>query len=681
MADVAPPDLTPEQPPLSTNTPQVATDAEDARLKLRKELAPLKMTKDEMGELWSAIGRARSRMKKLEDGWKTLLKEYLPSVKASGDAETLKVNVHFRNVHTKIGQLFYRTPEIACFPRGPMLDKVPDPITGQPVSEAEVAAIKQAVLNWFLGPDNINASRLMDECLFDVLAWSGIGCIKLGYRATMVPIQEPVMVPDPRFMAPQPNGPLGLAPIAQPPMVPQTGPDGKPVTQTKLVSIHEDWYARHFSPLKALFNDDLRSTRFDEEATWVGWDWVLPKELAKREFALSDDEAKLVVEDERVFKHTDVEAMSGKKSLVKGVELWRKASLFRGNEQPHPQAIDHIVVIDGLKDYPVVYRPSPDQTFDEQGRLTHDSMIGFPIHFITIRDLADSPFPPSDSAFTNSQAKEMNTHRRLSVKIRDASVPKVLYDAGHFEDAEIDSLKNGEPGIYVPVKPGALAAAGGSAGIASPVVQVTSTVDDWRTAEMLKTDMQETLGIAGPQAGTPAETVRSATELAQVATSFAGRMEKEQRRAVDCFIGLARKVDALIMRYATDTQYVSIAGSDGARDLKAWNNRMISGRYSYEILPDSSWRLDAAQYLRVVLSGYNLSARDPLFKRAPILRLIWQLLGVDPREAVFTDEEIAQMQHAQQPEHGGPANQHEQSRTGNRQNSPQAGNTPSRRLA
>jgi len=311
--------------------------------------------------------------------------------------------------------------------------------------------------------------------------------------------------------------------------------------------------------------------------------------------------------------------------------------------------------------------------------LTDDSLIGFPIEIVQIRDLADSPFTPADAAFTNAQAKELNTHRRQSVLLRDRAIGKQFADSSHIDDTDKDKLTNGEVGDIIYVKPGALAAAGGAKGILDNTTQPESTADDWRTEEIIKRDMEETLGIGGPQAGTPTETVRSATELAQMATAFGGRMEKEQSRFIGCFVKIARKVDTLLMRYATETQYVPVVGEDGTRELVAWNNKVISGRYSYDIVPDSSWRMDSAQHLRMSLSLYNLAKGDPLFNRGPVLRQIAQQLG--HKDAVLTPEQLQAMAaqgEAQPPHAQAKPDTHEEARTGNRQNAPQAGNKPSR---
>lgn len=223
-------------------------------------LVTLKMTPDECAEWWERIKRARERRSARETLWDILLKEYLPIISKSGEAETVKVQQHFRNVHSKIGQLFYRSPDLIMTPRdpSPLNNQIPNPMNAgrppdqqlPPLTMEDIVSVKQAVLQSKLGRDGIKANRLMDELLFDVLAWSGIGCSKLGYRCVFRKIEEPALGPDPNFN-PQanPNVPgatgattLGLnVPTPQAPTVPLTNADGTPQMQSIPVPVYEEW--------------------------------------------------------------------------------------------------------------------------------------------------------------------------------------------------------------------------------------------------------------------------------------------------------------------------------------------------------------------------------------------------------------------------------------------------------
>ncbi len=641
----------------------------------RTTLNPIQLTPEQIGEWWTRIEDAKKRREQQEKRWEILLKEYLPVVQASGSPEAVKVNAHFRNVHTKIGQLFVRQPDVQLTPKGPALSPVmiPDPMTGlpKPATPEEVIPIKQAVINYYFGKDKINGTRLMDECLFDILAWAGFCCVKVGYTRTTQIYNQPRMQPDPAFVAPpaMPGSLEGLAPTPQAPMVPVTDPlTGQPVTDPVPVPIHEEWYATRYSPKKALLDADLRSTRVDEHASWVGMEWFLPKRQVLREFGLTEDDLGAGATDDRVFEHEDAKPTS-KRDLVHGYELYYKASIF--TDTRHPQAIHQLTLIEGLRDTTAVSRPSPDQTFDQFGKLTDDSLVGFPLKFGYLRDLADSPYPPADSAFTNSGVKELNTFRRQGVKLRDAAIGKILYDQGAFDEADVSALQESEH-LWIGVKEGLLAQ--GADKVLTQTQKITGNQDDYRTQTVLKADMDETLGISAAQAGAPLDTVRSATEVQTFSAAAAGRQEKEQNRAIEFYIGIVRAVDTLLQRYAQGDDYVAIVGEDGSRKLAMWNRQIIGGTYSYDIKPDSQLSIDAARDRQQLIAVYNIIAKDPLVNRVPILRRIATAFGFDPFKLI-ADPVTMQTQMP----YGGPANKHASEQSGQQPNAPGAADSDDNR--
>lgn len=638
-------------------------------------LVTLEMTPDEVAEWWKRVERSDARIEKQYERWKVLLDEYKPKVHKSGDAEDIKVNKHFRNLHTKIGQLFYRNPEVRLDPLGPAFDQYPNPmapmlaqqgIMAPPLKMEDIVSVKQEILNKKLGRDGIKANRLFDELLFDVLGWSGIGCSKIGYRVVMRTIQEPVMQPDPTYVPPPPpTMGLGLTPPPQPPMVPVMDPlTGEPQMQPKQIPIFEECYWRRFSPRKVVIDDTLKSTRYQEDATFLGMHFYLTPQQAMKTFKLEESQVGKGSADEKSAEHdNDTEAKGS--GLIHFVELWVKASHF--TDADHPLAIYQLVLMEGNREKPIVWRPSPDQTFNPQtGQLTDDSLVGFPILICTIRDLADSPFPEADSAFVNSGVKELNTFRRQSIKMRDASIGKYLYDVGKIDEPDLNKLKNGDVGDWIGVASGSLAQ--GSQAVIVPVQQAHSAPDDFRSQELLTRDIDETLGIGSTQSGSPEATVRSATEISAVQTAVAGRNKKEQARVIDHFLDGVRALDSLLMRYTTQDEWVHYTGQDGARRIQMWNGKLIAGRFLYDIAPDSQLDVDTAQDRQQNLNFYNLTAQDPMVNRAIILRRLARQFGYDPAKII-----IDPMQMMAQPPQGGPGdavNKHEAGKSGGGQNAP-----------
>lgn len=588
----------------------------------KPKLVTLEMTADEVGEWWKRIERADARVKAREDKWDILLNEYSPIVSKSGEAETVKVQQHFRNVHSKLGQLFYRTPELILTPHDPSLlnTSVPNPMSQQgqtplpPLTMEDVVSIKQAVLHAKMGKDGIKSDRLHDELLFDVLAWAGFGASKLGYKCVFRPVAPPAAGAAP------PGSVLGLQQPTQPAQPPVPVP------------VYEEYYWRRFSPKKAKWNDDLRSTRFDEDATWMGMDFFMSPRAAMRDLDLTAEEVSKAAEDDRVHVY-DVDKQGSKApGLVHGVEIFCKASIF--TDEVHPQAMNHLILIYGIKDRPIVWRPSPDQDFDPAtGRLTKDSLIGFPIRILTIRDLADSPFPESDSAFTNSEIKQLSTWVRQSIQIRDAAIGKYFYDTGAIDETEIKIMKSGEIGAFIGVQAGLLA--GGAEKIFCTTAQVHQTSDDYRGQQIIQSNVNETLGISANGAGSFTDTVRSATESANVQSNMQGRNGKELSRCVDHWLDGARMIDTLLMRYATEADYVEITGVDGAKTMQMWNNAIVSGKYLYDIAPDSALAVDTKQDFMLDAQHWNLVAKAPQTNQEYLLKRMARRRGLDPAKAVI----------------------------------------------
>ena len=611
--------------------------------KNKEGLVTLPAPEEFMSLIWKQVEKAESRRTSREASWDLLLNEYMPVVSASGVAETVKVQAHFRNTHSKLGSLFFKSPDLVFVPDdpGPANNTMPDPrsalpqFAGQPlppVKMEDVIAIKGAVLKKKLGRDGIKAERLMDEMLFDVLQWSGLAVCKVGYACTMKTLPKMGPPPAPPAPAAAPGSILGLStppPPAPGPPVPQFDAAGQPLMEE--VPIYEEWYGRRFSPKKFLCDPYLRSTRFEEDATWVGMDFYLTPKVAAAKYGIPEDQLNKAAEDDRVHQW-DWDSGAKSTGLVHCLELWLKSSVWTPDENPHPQAMNQLVLIKGMRAKPAVWRPSPDQEFDKNtGRITDDSLVGFAIKVLTIRDLADACFPPSDAAFTNSDIKQMSTWRRQSIRIRDAAIPKYLYDASAFGEEEVEQLKNGDVGEFIPVADGRLK--DGADKVFATTTKVASSPDDMRGFAGIKQDMQETLGIGSNQAGTETDTVRTATEADKVASASQARNEKELGRVVDLYLDIARALDQLLMRYMTNIEYVQIGGDESAATMQAWNGKLIQGKYLYEIAADSQLRPDNARDFMMDLQLYNLTAKDPLANRAYILKRLFRRRGYDPAKA------------------------------------------------
>lgn len=602
------------------------------------QLVTLEMPEDDIKQWFVRIEASKQRRMTREEKWDVLLNEYLPIVSKSGEAETVKMNLHFRNVHTKMASLFYQRPDLILTSKdpGPANNQMPAPVPPgglmpgapppPPLTMEEVIALKQAVLNDKLGPDDIDVEELMDELLFDVLAWAGLGCCKVGYRCVTKKVPRPKLIPQ---QTEQPGSVLGLS------TPPRMVPDPSGATEDVPVDIFEEWYIRRFSPKKLLLDDALYSSRIGKDSTWIGMEFFMSQARAMKPageggLGLTEDQAKAVAKDDRRHEYDEDKSGENMSGLVHGYEIFCLSSIHGTN--PHPKAINQLILIDGDNTRPYVWRPCVDQTFDESGVLTQDSITEFPIQILTLRVLADSPYIPSDSAFTNSHIKQISTWRRQSIKMRDSASGRYLYDKGAFDDTEIDKLKNGEVGDFIGVEDGKL---GSGKDVVVPVAQAHMTSDDYRGMELLKRDNDEMLGIGSTQSGTPEATVQTATQIAEMTKALATRNRKEQRKASKFYLQTVRMLDQLLMRYATNTDYVLVGGEEAEQKPVLWNNKVISGRYLYTISPDSQLQVDTEQDFRLTLQYYNLTAGDPLSNRPYLLKRLARMRNLDPAKAVL----------------------------------------------
>lgn len=661
-------------------------------------LLEFQMDKPTADEWKKRIEASDTEIKTQSQTWKSLLDSYNPAVKPAGTQEEINANLHFRNIHTKLGQMFVRLPKVVLSYDSPSPGDDLQPLpNGAMVAKRDIIPVKQAYLNKILGRHGINALRTFGELNFDILASTGIGCSKIGYRSVTKYIEEPDMMPDPNFVppmgAPAPMGgdpmamggppapemappmppagpPMPGAPPAAPtvmglppqaPMVPKLDAMGQPMMKKTPITIFEEYFWRRFSAWKLITDISLFSTRHDEDASFMGMHFTMLPAQAEAMFGIKPGTLKANNDDKRY----KTKESQGLPKVVSGSEIFAKASLYLP-EELNPQRYIQIVFIDGVNDgLPVVYRYCTDQSVDEYGKLTPDSITRFPIRVTTIRDLTDNQFPAADSAFTNNLVKQVNTNRRQGVLLRDAAIGKILYDTGALEDGDVEKVKNAKPGEWIGVAPGKLAQ--GKDAVATPVAQVTRTNDDYRLDAMIMQNIDETLGISANSAGAALDTVRSAAEIKSVESGVAGRMETEQGRIIDSFLEGVEILDTLISRYTTEMQWAEYTGVDGAKRWTQWNGKMVMGKWLYDISPDSQLRADTAQDRQLSLNAYNVMAADPMVNRVPMLRRLAQQFYYDPTTLILDPA----MQ-PPNPAYGGMANKQEAGKTGGQEGDPNA---------
>src|SRR6185436_20062995 len=143
----------------------------------------------------------------------------------------------------------------------------------QPQTIPQTVAVQanEEIVNEKLGPNGIDAKKLIHSVLFDVLATAGTGWTKLGYESVTIDQPDPrVPPPDPALAAADP-----MAPPPETPMIP--------------VPVFERCYWDYIPPKQCLRPAEFRSTEWDR-APWLAFRFTLPLTKGNRQkYQLPDD--------------------------------------------------------------------------------------------------------------------------------------------------------------------------------------------------------------------------------------------------------------------------------------------------------------------------------------------------------------------------------------------------------
>lgn len=574
---------------------------------------PIELTAAEVGAWWTRVELARARRKHVEDLWIRLLEAYLPPADANSDA--VNSNAHFRNTESKKAQLFFQLPELQLTPLEPMsaLADPNDPTGKAKLDGYSVIATKRAVLSKLLGRDHANVLHTFDQAVFDILQTSGVAFTKICYEADFQPMQQEVQVGEVPAAG---SEVLGL----------QTVPEM--AMQTVEVPIYEKYRWYRFSAKAGLIPHDWFSTRFDE-APWLGMEFALPvREAIRLKIVPEGHEAPAGDGRELILQAGGRHDTDSTNGIVRGVEIWAHAAQFRDGVY-HSELFDRIYLVDGQKDTAKA-ESSPYQSSGPDGRLTADSMIGNPIHPMTLREVSDETWVPSDAAFTNPLVKQKNTWRSQDIKLRDANLPRFFYSDDMTE--AVEKLKNADVGQGVGIPNDKMMQ--GADKIIAAIPHMERAQADIQGEASINRDIADTLGIDANQGGALNEKIHSATEVATAQANTNVRLQKERAMLIERYLCGVRKFDSLIQRYADQQDYVEIVGLDGARKLQAWNKTTLAGRYAFDARPDSQLANDAASERKQWLDFVNFMAKSQFMNQAEIARITTLKYGQDPARLV-----------------------------------------------
>jgi hypothetical protein len=528
------------------------------------------------------IERARILREQLIAEWQVTenLARYAPAQK---NDPGVNVGVDFRDVERKGAALFYDTPTINIQP-GP---------DGNP----QAAVLHQELLNGLLSAQKMNAKATALKAIKDCLVAIQPAFTKIGYLPVTVDM-------------PQMNPMTGQ---------PEMGP----------VVVHDEVFWSRMSGKAGLLPVDFRDTDYDR-SPWIGYDFKKPVSQARRDFNLPLDWSPPTGGTREVTFSENKDPAGSSDPQVTGTELWYRACLF-DDTVSHPELLRCLVLVDGWPT-PVKHENAPWQTLDQTGRLTPDSIQGYPIHPLALRDFPDSAWVPADCSQTGPLTVEINTYLTQAKAKRDSNrlilmtdVSKIdIEGAGRIADMAI--FKGMELAI-LPVQENAL--------IGDGAMKQVPTLDLGRETylglEIFEQKRDQILGITAPQGGVQNDSARTATEIATVQRNADARFEQERQRVINWWLAGVRKLSAFVVRYG-DRCAEDILGKQRAQQWMQFRQQGMLGAFTYEILIDSGRYVDIESDRRQFLQILNYSAKSPFINQQTLWAEFAKKFGYDPQQ-------------------------------------------------
>lgn len=538
------------------------------------------------------ITRARDKRTKLLEKWdaKGNLESYAKSnVKDDRDINT---NKDFSDVERKKAALFYDLPEVALIPD---VEETP----------SEALLLHQEFLNSVLGPRYMNAKATVLQTEQDALVVIQPALSEIGYLSVTETVQPPAM----------PGSVLGLR---------------TPVT----VPVYERFFWAHLSPRATLLPSDFRSTDYDD-APWIGYDWRKPLSQVRRWLQMPPDwtpasSDALGRDDKPYFDHgVDDEART--EPMVTGSCIFFRAYL-RDATVSHPLVCRQFVWIDG-EDEPFEYKTCPYTTIGPDGRLTPDSMPGFQVHPLALRDLTDSAYVQADLTVVSPLTRELNKFRTQMLQRRDGSRNHVLYDTGIVDEDMRAKIERNQAPMMIGVEAGKLAQ--GKDSIMAQVPTLNLGRESYIGQDIIERDRMGVFGIRPNGVGVEDGKDQTATEASLAQRNMDARFEQEHQRVLAWFLLGCQKVSALLLKYGDRMALEVLGPKKGPMWIQAKQAGMFT-RFRFALVMNSGAYIDTNERMRQVVQIYNMTAKDPQTNRSEVLREMATLAGLNPAKWIVT---------------------------------------------
>jgi len=578
----------------------------DPKTPTNEQILPLS---DEQFAKWkSRIQASKDMIDEVKDEWAENKERYLLKKKKGQHESEVIVPKDFAFVEQKKAALFFQTPTVLLSPKLPGLEPA--------------VPVFEAVLNHHLGRDGVNAKAAIDEVLSDALCPSGIFAVKVGYEATIDGTKQ-VQVgtePDPNWVAPEQEAVgavLGLNPPPQPPQVPKMEDVPNIICQKYIFE--------RISPTKLLLPSDFTGSDYDK-AAYVGMEFLMDAEVAKRVFNLPQDFNAWTYSDDRLIGKDDdtSDGDKDKRKKVKGWEIWYKTAIFDGKVK-HPDAQRLLVVVEGMEKA-AVHKDSPYQTVTQSGDI--EGMPGFPIHIGALRYVSDSALPPSDASMTRYQVDEISTGRTHMKWQRQRSLPMRAAELAGVGGPE--GLAKIEKNIWQSIIPLDSISP-------MPIVEIPRSnypQENYQFDQIATRDLEEVWSLGANPTGALNQTNRTATELALAQNNSGSRLGKERNKFIDWFVRGVEKLAALVQLFEDEQTYVAVTGPDGVKRIQPWDKTTIAGKYAFSIKPNSFAPQDVASERSEFLQFYNLMANSPNVNRVELESELVRKFGLDPAKMI-----------------------------------------------
>lgn len=553
------------------------------------------------------IAQAISRSDKFKARDEACLKDYAPGADENIDdyANTPRTNRNFADVERALSELFYQKPDITCEP-SPLLKALP--------GGADVASTHGAIVNEKLGLDGVNVKLIARRALFDWKIFAR-GWTVLGYRSYSKTIEQPV------------TDQLGM-PVVDP--ITQT-----PMTAPQPVIVKSECFIESVSPRQVLIPAEFTSIEFDK-ANWLGWRFEMARTVAARLFNLPPDFQRSGDSKgaEITFEHGDQADKLTHEDTVSVTQLWYKTAVYNPDEI-HPDALTELVLIDGIDD-PVRHEPSSLQSFDERGRLTPDSLVGFPLHCAVLRVMTDAAYLPSDVWMSLPLVHERDKYREQWIRNRDANLIQWLYNTDVITKDILDKamlkIQNGCIGI-----PGD-AFNSPSAGF-KPMERAHVMQEDFTINGVLSDDLAQIHSLDATAHGVNTAGSTTATESSILQANRNISLGWQQGIAADWYVQLVTKFSCVLQKFLTLEDAAAIVGQERAQ---LWDTlrKQVPARFAFSMTPDSSLRNDTPLDRKMSQDLYSFTANDPNVNKRRLLERVFRKYHIDPNEVFNTPEEM-----------------------------------------